>query len=216
MKEPFVSTLEYQDLANSVNEMEIQSYLAALSANGQLQSFERGNVESAINRVKAKKNSEIESSLGNLTGADNMITSAAYYLARTQDLNSIASDVDTIAAKQASVREINANLVNRQYEINEWSNENKLDTLFFMQVLFITITFISCLLFLRSRDIIPPMLFFTLISLASVISVLVLLSRTRYTNVLRNSRYWHRARFPSMPNKFPTVVPPPAAANCPA
>lgn len=214
MKEPFVDVNTLIDQTQVLSDMELQSYLASLAANGQRATFTAENVGAAIQKVKDQKNNQIQAMLTNVTGADNTITSAAYYLARTQDLNSMASNVDSIAAKQASVIDINKSLVNRQYEINEWSNENKLDTLFFMQVLFITIMFISGLLFLRSSDMIPPMLFFILVSIASVTSVLVILSRVRYTNVLRDSKYWHRARFPTMPNKFPTVAKPPA--NCPA
>ena len=214
MKEPFVDVNTLIEQTQILSDMELQSYLASLAANGQRGTFTSENVGAAIQKVKAEKNNQIQSMLTNVTGADNTITSATYYLARTKDLNSMASNVDSIAAKQASVIDINKSLVNRQYEINEWSNENKLDTLFFMQILFITVMFISGLLFLRSRDIIPPMLFFILVSIASVTSVLILLSRARYTNVLRDSKYWHRARFPSMPNKFPTVAKPPA--NCPA
>ena len=212
MKEPFVDVNTLIDQTQILSDMELQSYLASLAANGKKASFTNDNVNNAISRVRDEKNQQIMNMSDKITGANNSITSAAYYLARTQDLNNMASSVDTMAAKQINVTDINKQLANRQYEINEWSNENKLDTLFFMQILFITLMFISSLVFLRSRDIIPPMLFFILTSVASLGALFVLLARARYTNVLRDSRYWHRARFPSMPNQFPNAA---ASGSCP-
>ena len=50
---------------------------------------------------------------------DNSVVSAAYYVARTRDLNNLAKDVDSLAVKHISVSEINNDLVNRQHVCRE-------------------------------------------------------------------------------------------------
>jgi hypothetical protein len=94
----------------------------------------------------------------------------------------------------------------RQKEINEWSNSNKLDTLFFLQVLFLTLTFISSMVFLNSRGLISSYLLNLFIVLSSAFAVFVLITRARYTSVLRDGRYWNKMRFGQNmnPPKFKT------------
>ena len=130
------------------------------------------------------------------TGADNNLTAAAYYLARTRDLTDLAKQVDNVTKGQLGISEINAGLGLRQNEINEWANHNKLDTLYFLQILFISLSLVGILAFLLSNGSINRSLFTFLCYVIGIIVVLVLLLRWRYTRVARDSRYWHKARFP--------------------
>lgn len=118
------------------------------------------------------------------------------YTPPTDDLEYMSRDID---------EKIQANLEtsDRQFEINEWSNNNKLDTLFFMQILFICLTFISTMMFLKLHDYITPYVFTITSIIAAIIACGTLILRARYTSVVRDSRYWHKARFPSVPNAFP-------------
>ena len=138
------------------------------------------------------------------------ITQDKSYSTPTRELHYMARDIDAAAVKQLERSELNSELVNRQFEINEWSNANKLDTLFFMQILFICLTFISTMLFLQTRQIISSSIFMTVSAIAGIIACCTLAVRARYTSVVRDSRYWQKARFPSAVSAFPTVTPPPA------
>ena len=184
----------------------------------------------AINSVEADKNDRFQYLSQDLTGADNNLTSTAYYVQRTKDLTDMASDIDKVAAKQVSTSEINTGLIGRQEEINQWSNNNKLDTLFFLQVLFITLTFISSMVFLNSNGYISSYLLNLWIVLASFFAVFVLITRARKTSVMRDGRYWNKMRFglqkeppiklpPTCPGETPPPVETPvqpAASTCDA
>jgi len=141
-----------------------------------------------------------------MIGADNNVTSAAYYVARTRDLTDFAKDVDDMMVNQLNATDINAGLANRQHEINDWSNFNKLDTLYIMQILFVSLSFVGILAYLLSIDAIGHPLFAFLSFSTAAVSVLMLIFRWRYTNVARYGRYWHKARFPTQPNKFAAPV----------
>lgn len=183
---------------NSMSEAERGLYAAQLTA-------------AAVNSVEVDKNDRFQYLSQDLTGADNNLTSTAYYIQRTKDLTDMANDIDTVAAKQVSTSVINTGLIGRQEEINQWSNNNKLDTLFFLQVLFITLTFISTMVFLNSNGYISSYLLNLWIVLASFFAVFVLITRARKTSVLRDGRYWNKMRFGTQ--KEPPIKVPPA--TCP-
>ena len=196
--------------AQQAADIEMTTFLNSMS-DSERGSYAGQNMDTAMNRVKAAKTDRFQYLAEDLTGADNNITSTAYYVQRTKDLTAMATDIDHVAAKQVSTSEINAGLIGRQEEINEWANSNKLDTLFFLQVLFITLTFISSMVFLNSNGLISSYLLNLWIVLASFFAVFVLITRARKTSVLRDGRYWNKMRFGTQ--KAPPIkLPPP---TCP-
>jgi cell division protein FtsW (lipid II flippase) len=114
-------------------------------------------------------------------------------------LSNLARSVDDLAVKQINVSEINGDLANRQNEINEWSNSNKLDTLYVMQVIFICLSLIGFLAALLSIDIINNTMFLA-ISLFLLVAVLILIiMKWRYMNVIQDERYWNKMKFKPPP-----------------
>jgi hypothetical protein len=204
MKEQFVDVGSLIQQTELLSDMELQAYLSSLDKSGRT-NFTSSNVDDAINSVKSIKQQRFTDMQDQIAGADNNITAAAYYTARTQDLKNVATDIDEVAIKQLIASDINHSLAGRQYEINEWANFNKLDTLFFMQILFICLTFVSGILFLKINDLISSYLFTLLSFLAGFLAVFTLIVRARKTTVARDSRYWHKMRFPSQKNPFPSV-----------
>jgi hypothetical protein len=194
MKEPFVNLSDVINSTQSLSDLELKSYLANLSSAEQAALIAQ-STDGAVSAVSANKAANFTNANNALLGADNSITSAAYYLLRTQDLTNLANDMYTVTSKQATEKTVNKNLADRQYEINEWSNSNKLDTLYFLQVLFITLTFIGTLLFLQKNGMIPTYLFGLFAFLALLFAVIVLIWRWRFTAVKRDGRYWNKQRW---------------------
>lgn len=195
MKEPFVNLDVLIEQTSLLSDMELQSYLASLSES-QKTDFVGSNVVGAINSVKAQKSSKFNDLFDQMIGADNNVTSAAYYIARTRDLTDFAKDVDDLMVKQLNVTDVNTGLAHRQHEINDWANFNKLDTLYIMQILFVSLSFVGILAYLLSIGSIGHPLFAFLCYSVAAVSILMLIIRWRYTNVARDGRYWHKARFP--------------------
>lgn len=182
------------DSTQSLTDLELKYYLSSLSASQQADLIATSN-NSAVANSASNKAVNFNSANQSVLSADNSITSAAYYLLRTQNLTSLATDMFKITDKQATETTVNKTLADRQYEINEWSNSNKLDTLYFLQVLFITLTFTATLLFLQKNGMIPSYLFGLLSFLAVVFAILVLIFRWRFTAVKRDGRYWNKQRW---------------------
>lgn len=205
MKEAFVNLDVLIQQTALLSDMELQSYLAGLSES-QKTEFVGSNVIGAVDSVKAQKSSKFNDLFDQMIGADNNITSTAYYLARTRDLTDFAKDVDEVMVNQLNATEINAGLASRQNEINEWSNFNKLDTLYIMQILFVSLSFVGILAFLLSSGSISQTLFAFVSYFIAAIAILMLIIRWRYTNVARDGRYWHKAKFQKQPNVYVAPV----------
>ena len=204
MKEPFVNVADLISQTQTLSDLELQQYLQSLSGSEQT-NFIATNVNDALQSVKSVKQQRFTDLISQIRGSDNNITSTAYYLARTKDLTDMSNDIDAIAIKQLNVSDVNGGLADRQNEINEWANFNKLDTLFFMQVLFITLTFIAFMIFLRSNNLISQNIFGLTTFFAGIIAIFTLVTRARYTSVMRDSRYWHKARFPKESSPYPDL-----------
>jgi uncharacterized protein (UPF0333 family) len=175
-------------------DVEMTTFLADLNSEDRGK-YAGNNMTTVIDRVKAVKSDRFQYITEDLVGADNNITSTAYYIQNASDMTQMADDISSVTTRQLSASEINSGLISRQEEINEWANNNKLDTLFFLQILFITLTFISTMVFLNSNGLISSYLLNLLIVLASFFAVFVLITRARKTSVLRDGRYWNKMRF---------------------
>jgi hypothetical protein len=195
MKEPFITIDQLITQTQILGDMELQAYLNSLN-DSQQSDYINSNIQNTINSVKTNKNSKYTDAFNQVIGSDNNITSAAYYLTRSKDLTNLAKSVDDMTLKQLAPSRINNGLSNRQTEINEWANFNKLDTLYFLQVLFISLSLVGILCFLVSNGSINQSLFTFLAYTIAILATLVILLRWRYTRTQRDSRYWHKARFP--------------------
>jgi len=182
------------DSTQSLTDLELKAYLTSLTPAEQSELITKNN-NTAVTNSAANKSVNFTAANQAVLSSDNSITSAAYYLLRTQNLTSLANDMYKITDKQATEATVNKTLANRQYEINEWSNSNKLDTLYFLQILFITLTFTATLLFLQKNGAIPTYLFSLLSFLAVVFALLVLILRWRFTAVKRDGQYWNKQRW---------------------
>ena len=194
MKEPFIDLDTLIDQTKLLGDMELQAYLGSLN-DSQRSEFMSDNVAETINTVNNQKSARFTDLIDQATGADNNVTSAAYYLARTRDLTSFTKDVDDMTVAQLNVRSVNKGLAGRQHEINEWANFNKLDTLYFMQVLFISLSFVSLSIFFYKNGAISPPVFSFICYSVGIMALLMLILRWRFTRVKRDHRYWHKERF---------------------
>jgi hypothetical protein len=214
MKEPFVNVDSLIDQTKLLGDMELQAYLTSLS-DSQKNEFIMSNVGETIKAVDASKSARFNDLIDQVTGADNNIVSSAYYMTRTRDLANLANDVDEMTSKQLAASEINNGVAGRQNEINEWTNFNKLDTLYIMQILFISLSFVGILAFLLSNGAIDQTLFAFVSFTVAAIAVLMLIVRWRYTNVARDGRYWHKSRFPRQSNTYTAPLCPPTVEAAP-
>uniref|UniRef100_A0A6C0DVH8 Uncharacterized protein n=1 Tax=viral metagenome TaxID=1070528 RepID=A0A6C0DVH8_9ZZZZ len=120
---------------------------------------------------------------------------AGYYSNRNNDLLYVQGKLLEQSRAAVSGMKHDKDLTRRQTEINEWYFNDKLETLFFLQIFFITMLGSAIVLYFQKNGMIsaPFAAFLTAILLAIVIGTG--LYRNQYTANTRDARFWHRRSF---------------------
>ena len=118
-----------------------------------------------------------------------------YYQQRNRDIDTLGKAIQNQNETAIGTSRFNNQLATRQYEINEWSYNNKMDTLFVFQILFVTILLVAALSFLHKTGIISMSFLSLAVGLLLVVDIAVLIYRYNYTRKTRNQRYWNKREF---------------------
>jgi len=148
------------------------------------------NSVSITNTINAAERSNFLTSLNASDGASNNALTYGILLNRNVSLSDSAKDM-IAENKRAAVggpKETYA----RQGEINEWQAQNKLDTLFFLQLTFLFFTVLVFLLFLRQYGVITSSILWIFVVILGLLVVGTLVSRVSYTSNSRDQRHWNR------------------------
>jgi hypothetical protein len=120
---------------------------------------------------------------------------AGFYKTRNNDLIYLQEQLLERSRTAVSGIKHDKDLTRRQTEINEWYFNDKLETLFFLQMFFIVMLAEAIILYMQKNSIItaPFAAFLTFVLLGVVIGTG--LYRNQYTSDTRDGRFWHRRSF---------------------
>jgi hypothetical protein len=121
-------------------------------------------------------------------GSNNSLTYGVL-LSRNKTIDDIAKDMTTLNTQATNGSK---DTYSRQAEINEWQAQNKLDTLFFLQLTFLFFTLMVVLIFLRQYGVMTNGMLWTVGSVLVLLLLGTLWNRASYTNNSRDKRYWNR------------------------
>jgi hypothetical protein len=124
-----------------------------------------------------------------------MYHNANLYKMRNGDVMRLTQAMETNNRTVKDKLETDLELSKRQFEINEWQNYNKLETLFFLQVFFIASLAMAIIIFLQKTSVITGTLASLLTVLLLGIVVVIGVYRYYYTRRTRDNRLWHRRYF---------------------
>jgi hypothetical protein len=94
-----------------------------------------------------------------------------------------------------SADQYNIDLANRQIEINNWTYNNKMDTLFVFQILFMSILSISILMGFQKVGVIGAAFVWYAFVILVILVAIIIINRTMYANNRRDTRLWNKRRF---------------------
>jgi len=89
----------------------------------------------------------------------------------------------------------NTDLATRQMQINEWAYNNKLETLFIFQIVFLTLTFFAVLIYVQKLGFINIYFMGFVMLIVLFILAVVISNRISYTTKVRDKRFWNRRQF---------------------
>jgi hypothetical protein len=145
---------------------------------------------SITNTINAAERSNFLTTLNSTDGASNNALTYGVLLSRNTSLSDSAKDM--IAENKRSSLGGPKETYARQGEINEWQAQNKMDTLFFLQLSFLFFTVIVFLLFLRRYDVITNSILWIFAIILGLLVIGTFINRVSYTSNSRDQRHWNR------------------------
>ena len=154
-----------------------------------LQTGQAVNPTSVVNSIRQAETASLFNSLNAAAAnSDNALT-YGMYLSRNKTIADIAVDM---TEQNKKINNGAKDTYTRQAEINEWQAQNKLDTLFFLQILFLFLCVVTVCVFLRQYGVLPSSAMYMFIGILTFILVGILWNRMSYTRSSRDKRYWNR------------------------
>jgi NADH:ubiquinone oxidoreductase subunit 3 (subunit A) len=161
------------------------------------QSYVKQNVDKLMNETLQRKRDAFQKSLVDTGRYMDMDHNAQLYKTRSSDVDALQKVIRDVNTKYEAGIDHDKKLTRRQFEINEWSYNNKLETLFLLQLLFISVLVLVLFLFLSKSGYISSMVAGSLSVFLFLIIAYVGYIRWNYTNSQRDTRLWNRRNFPA-------------------
>ena len=162
---------------------------ATVNALANAGSLSGSSKDTLINNIKTAETNNFLQSLNAADSASNSSLAYAVLLSRNKTIDDIATDM---TARNIRLQHGSKDTYIRQGQINEWQAQNKLDTLFFLQLTFLFFSLTVIFLFLRRYGIITNGMFWIFTGLFVFILGGVLWNRVAYTNNSRDQKSWNR------------------------
>jgi hypothetical protein len=134
------------------------------------------------------------------------------YVIQSNNLNTTLNDLSGQSFNNVNIAKRNADTATRTQEIKEWYYNNKLDTLFVFQLIFISLCFLAFIAFLGKLGYISNSVVGILIGILLVVNVLIIANRAVYTDKVRNKRYWNKRIYGIVGSPLPGGI---APTKCP-
>jgi hypothetical protein len=139
--------------------------------------------------IKKAQNNELNQIFNTSEQASTTALNYSSLFSKNQSISLIAKDM---TEQNKKVNNGARDTYARQAEINEWQAQNKLDTLFFLQILFLYFAVLVILIFLRQSSLVPSSMLYIIGGIGLLIVIGVLWNRAGYTSRSRDKRYWNR------------------------
>jgi hypothetical protein len=202
---PYISsTIENQEMERFIFSKNLRKNPAEYSA------YVNDRINAMTQEVSSTKDNAFKKAQIDLSRYMDMDHNANFYRVRNNDVERLTHSIaknNEVATEGAIADKQNSK---RQFEINEWYNNNKLETLFFLQMFFVASLLMIIIVSVQKRGFITGPMAAVLSAIIAVIVGIVGVWRYMFTEQARDPRLWNR-------RKFGYVGPPPAskAPDCP-
>lgn len=201
------------DLTRLVQDVQYTAALKGMSAQEKQTYFETQKQE-LLDDVLNERLGTFQKVMTDATRNNAIQSSLFFYLQRNRDMTDLGGAFQNQNEQAINISRYNNQLANRQYEINEWTYNNKLDTLFVFQLLFITLLAAAGLAYLQRLGFFSQAMLGVLSGILLFIVIAVIVNRAMYTSNTRDQRYWNRRQFPK--KELPSVPGPSICPGAPA
>lgn len=191
--------------AKTALDVAIANEIAALKANGQLGQYLQNNQNAILDDLFMTKDNNMRKVEGDMGRAVDTQRNIYGYYKRNKDMLNLGDIPLKRLTQDAEAATYDHHIAQRQYEINQWSSGNRMDTLFGFQIIFVAVTLLAIFTGLwRTGFISTGILSFLTFGLI-VIVVLTFVIRIQYTSYRRNKRFWNKRDFAKHAGVSPTL-----------
>ena len=143
-----------------------------------------------------------------LSRAQDETANVKLYQTRTSDTDDLATQIERNNQAVAGQLADDKAMTKRQFEINEWYNYDKLETLFFLQIVFMVSLSVAIVMYWSKQGLITAGFAGILYGILGLIVIGVGVHKYFYTEKTRDVKLWHRRRFASAPPPPPPICGP--------
>ncbi len=198
------------DLTRLVQDVQYTTALKGMT-DQQKQSYFEAQKQELLDGILTDRQGTFQKTYTDAVRNNSIQHSMFFYQQRNRDIDNLGKAIQNQNETAIGTTRYNNQLANRQYEINEWSYNNKMDTLFVFQLLFVTILIAAALSFVHRIGLIPMSVLGLAVGLLLLVDIGVLIYRYNYTRMTRDQRYWNKRQFPKreIPQGTPGSICPP-------
>jgi hypothetical protein len=201
------------DYTKIFQDVELATAIGQLKQNpSQLQQFLQDQQGKVFTDVIKQKDSTFQKVYGDLSRATKAQEAILTLDKRNKELAEIQKEIYENQKNSATAVTDDKNLAGRKYEMNQWSDGNKKDTLFVFSMAFIMLSGLILLTALWKMGLISGALCGSLAAPIIIIFIVTLIIRSQYTNIYRDKRYWNRNNFNQKYGKIPIPLCPDVTA----
>ncbi len=201
-------TNEYIPPTLLFQELERMKFAQNLRKNpGEYNAYVKQRVDQMSGEVLKRKQTAFQKAQIDLGRYMDMDHNANFYKSRTADVDRLLAGIESNNTRLSQSVKYDKDITRRQFEINEWYNYNKLETLFFLQLFFISALTGAIVIYLQKNALITQQFASLLYIALAVIVAATGLYRYFYTTRTRDPRLWHR-------RYFGDATPPKAPVQC--
>jgi hypothetical protein len=125
---------------------------------------------------------------------------ARHYDTRNTDLANAQNNIIQLASANTTSMKFDTSNTRRQFLINEWYAQNKLESLFFLQVAFLALIASLLVLMLGKMNVFPYLFGKYIIFIIAAAAAITGVYRFNYTKYTRDVQYWNKRSFGGNPS----------------
>ena len=194
---------KYKQLMKDLKQANATDASTPINTDQDMLLFLKNQQDTVFRDVIKQQDASFDKAYGDLQQAIQTQEFTTVYDKRNKDLADIQQSIYDKQQKSADAVVNDNNMASRKNEMNEWTVQNKKDTLFVFSSLFITISVILLLTVLWRMNIIPASLWVGIGLPFILIFIFIVVNRSQYTDILRNKRYWNKKIFDGKYGKIP-------------
>ena len=184
-------------IVDDIEKIEFKSEL--LRDPGKAQQYAQDRQDKLTNETIQVKRGNFQKAYYDMGRYMDMDHHARYYDTRNADLANAQNNIIQLASANTTSMRFDTDNTRRQFLINEWYAQNKLESLFFLQVAFLAMVGALLVIMLGKLNLVPFLFGKYLIFIIAAAAAITGMYRFNYTKYTRDVQYWNKRKFGDSP-----------------